>query len=82
MTFTEIASLSTPNDIVDMLNALYTRFDKLTEMNQVYKVRRYSLLQWERGWRKGNGQEGMGKREWGKRNEEKGMGERVFKRES
>ena len=39
VTFTNIASACTPLDIVDMLNALYSRFDKLTTEHDVYKVR-------------------------------------------
>jgi hypothetical protein len=38
VTFTEIASQSSPDDIVNMLNSLYTYFDELTVKNQVYKV--------------------------------------------
>ncbi|CAG0885214.1 unnamed protein product [Cyprideis torosa] len=38
VSFTEIAADCTPDQIVDLLNALYTRFDAQTEMNLVYKV--------------------------------------------
>lgn len=38
VTFTNIAAASTPMDIVNMLNALYQRFDKKTNEHGVYKV--------------------------------------------
>uniref|UniRef100_A0A1I8IZT5 guanylate cyclase n=1 Tax=Macrostomum lignano TaxID=282301 RepID=A0A1I8IZT5_9PLAT len=38
VTFTDIASQCTPMNIVDMLNNLYSLFDKATEVNKVYKV--------------------------------------------
>ncbi|CAH1785621.1 unnamed protein product [Owenia fusiformis] len=36
--FTSICSQITPMGVVSMLNAMYTKFDKLTEKHQVYKV--------------------------------------------
>lgn len=39
VTFTEICSRITPMEVVSMLNAMYSIFDKLTEKNRVYKVR-------------------------------------------
>lgn len=38
VTFTEICSRITPMEVVSMLNAMYSIFDKLTERNNVYKV--------------------------------------------
>ncbi|KAI8045755.1 hypothetical protein M5D96_001942 [Drosophila gunungcola] len=38
VTFTEICSRITPMEVVSMLNAMYSIFDKLTERNSVYKV--------------------------------------------
>ncbi|CAH0560058.1 unnamed protein product [Brassicogethes aeneus] len=38
VTFTEICSRITPMEVVSMLNAMYSIFDKLTERNRVYKV--------------------------------------------
>ncbi|KAG8234469.1 hypothetical protein J437_LFUL015111 [Ladona fulva] len=38
VTFTEICSRITPMEVVSMLNAMYSIFDKLTERNKVYKV--------------------------------------------
>ncbi|XP_072180530.1 guanylate cyclase soluble subunit beta-2-like [Diadema setosum] len=38
VSFTNICSKCRPIDIVNMLNALYTRFDKLTTVHDVYKV--------------------------------------------
>ncbi|XP_030376357.1 soluble guanylate cyclase 88E [Scaptodrosophila lebanonensis] len=38
VTFTEICSRITPMEVVSMLNAMYSIFDKLTERNAVYKV--------------------------------------------
>ncbi|XP_041482647.1 guanylate cyclase soluble subunit beta-2-like isoform X2 [Lytechinus variegatus] len=38
VSFTNICSKCRPIDIVNMLNALYTRFDKLTSVHDVYKV--------------------------------------------
>ncbi|XP_037956727.1 soluble guanylate cyclase 88E [Teleopsis dalmanni] len=38
VTFTEICSRITPMEVVSMLNAMYSIFDKLTERNTVYKV--------------------------------------------
>lgn len=39
VTFTNIAAAVQPMDIVNMLNDLYSKFDALTNDNQVYKVR-------------------------------------------
>ena len=36
--FTQICSQITPMEVVDMLNLMYTKFDKLTEKHRVYKV--------------------------------------------
>nr|XP_006818303.1 PREDICTED: soluble guanylate cyclase gcy-33-like [Saccoglossus kowalevskii] len=36
--FTHICSMITPMAVVSMLNAMYSKFDKLTEQHQVYKV--------------------------------------------
>lgn len=38
VTFTEICSRITPMEVVSMLNAMYSIFDRLTERNNVYKV--------------------------------------------
>ncbi|KAE9555580.1 hypothetical protein FO519_001251 [Halicephalobus sp. NKZ332] len=38
VTFTNICALCTPYDVVSLLNDLYLRFDRLIELNQVYKV--------------------------------------------
>ncbi|XP_071545685.1 soluble guanylate cyclase 88E [Panulirus ornatus] len=38
VTFTEICSRITPMEVVSMLNAMYSIFDKLTEKHNVYKV--------------------------------------------
>ncbi|XP_064078216.1 soluble guanylate cyclase 88E-like isoform X2 [Macrobrachium nipponense] len=38
VTFTEICSRITPMEVVSMLNAMYSIFDKLTEKHRVYKV--------------------------------------------
>lgn len=38
VTFTEICSRISPMQVVSMLNAMYSTFDKLSELNQVYKV--------------------------------------------
>ncbi|XP_050738004.1 soluble guanylate cyclase 88E-like isoform X2 [Eriocheir sinensis] len=38
VTFTEICSRITPMEVVSMLNAMYSIFDKLTEKHKVYKV--------------------------------------------
>ncbi|XP_071951091.1 guanylate cyclase soluble subunit beta-2-like isoform X2 [Antedon mediterranea] len=38
VSFTNICSKCRPIDIVNMLNALYTRFDRLTSVHDVYKV--------------------------------------------
>ncbi|XP_070538454.1 guanylate cyclase soluble subunit beta-2-like isoform X4 [Ptychodera flava] len=38
VSFTTICSQSKPIDIVNMLNSLYVRFDKLTSVHDVYKV--------------------------------------------
>ena len=43
VTFTNIAAAVSPIQIVSMLNMLYTRFDELTEVHGVYKVRDVSL---------------------------------------
>ena len=39
VTFTNIAAAVQPIDIVNMLNSLYLRFDNLTNVHDVYKVR-------------------------------------------
>lgn len=39
VSFTNICAECRPIDIVNMLNALYVRFDKLTSVHDVYKVR-------------------------------------------
>lgn len=44
VTFTVIASAVQPVDVVNMLNALYSRFDKLCSSHGVYKVRVSSSL--------------------------------------
>ena len=44
VTFTTIASASTPMDIVAMLNSLYEKFDKLTNIYDVYKVSSYIYI--------------------------------------
>ncbi|XP_077994612.1 soluble guanylate cyclase 88E-like [Glandiceps talaboti] len=36
--FTQICSVITPMAVVSMLNAMYSKFDKLTEQHKVYKV--------------------------------------------
>ena len=36
--FTKICSRITPMQVVSMLNSLYSLFDELTEMHNVYKV--------------------------------------------
>ncbi len=36
--FTQICSGITAMQVVDMLNLMYTKFDKLTEKHRVYKV--------------------------------------------
>ena len=38
VTFTEICSRISPMEVVSMLNAMYSIFDRLTELNGVYKV--------------------------------------------
>ncbi|XP_067947353.1 guanylate cyclase soluble subunit beta-2-like [Watersipora subatra] len=38
VTFTNIASASTPMEIVGMLNSLYAKFDELSSIHDVYKV--------------------------------------------
>ena len=38
VTFTNIAAAVQPIDIVNMLNALYSKFDDLTNIHGVYKV--------------------------------------------
>lgn len=38
VTFTNIASASTPMEIVGMLNKLYAKFDELSSIHDVYKV--------------------------------------------
>ena len=40
VTFTEICSRISPMEVVSMLNAMYSIFDRLTELNGVYKVSR------------------------------------------
>lgn len=39
VTFTNIASAVRPIDIVNMLNKLYMKFDALTSIHHVYKVK-------------------------------------------
>ena len=36
--FTKICSQITPMEVVDMLNLMYTKFDRLIEKHRVYKV--------------------------------------------
>uniref|UniRef100_A0A7E4VTX8 Guanylate cyclase domain-containing protein n=1 Tax=Panagrellus redivivus TaxID=6233 RepID=A0A7E4VTX8_PANRE len=38
VTFTNICAICTPYDVVNLLNDLYLRFDRLIELNNVYKV--------------------------------------------
>lgn len=40
--FTRICSQISPMEVVSMLNAMYTKFDRLSELHNVYKVRRVS----------------------------------------
>ena len=40
VTFTDICSQCEPLDIVNMLNSMYLRFDRLTTVHTVYKVTR------------------------------------------
>ena len=42
VTFTEICSRISPMEVVSMLNSMYSIFDRLTELNGVYKVFVYS----------------------------------------
>ena len=44
VTFTEICSRISPMEVVSMLNAMYSLFDRLTELNGVYKVRINGIL--------------------------------------
>ena len=37
--FNEICSSITPMEVVNILNSMYTKFDNLTEVHKVYKVR-------------------------------------------
>ena len=39
VTFTNISAAVQPMQVVTMLNTLYTKFDDLTSVNDVYKVR-------------------------------------------
>ncbi len=39
VTFTNIAAAVQPTDIVNMLDEMYSSFDKLTTLHDVYKVR-------------------------------------------
>ncbi len=41
--FTSICSGLTPMQVVDMLNGMYSTFDKLTEKHRVYKVGRVDV---------------------------------------
>jgi len=45
VTFTNIAAAVQPTDIVSMLDEMYSRFDKLTTLHDVYKVGRQPALQ-------------------------------------
>lgn len=44
VTFTNICADCEPIQIVNMLNAMYSRFDRLTNVHDVYKVRRKPRL--------------------------------------
>ena len=46
VTFTNIAAAVQPMQIVDMLNQLYQRFDNLTNVHDVYKVKTADTVNW------------------------------------
>ena len=48
VTFTEICSRLTPIEVVQMLNAMYSLFDQLTDKHGVYKVSRRPNLPQDR----------------------------------
>ena len=41
--FIDICAKISPMEVVTMLNAMYTKFDTLTEVHKVYKVSKYHM---------------------------------------